>query len=68
MGNTKINSEFVWTLGYDDELQSEAIDVLMRNLSENKQDIVIFNGSRETKKEESSSDDFLFPKSFRNTI
>ena len=46
----KINSEFVWTLGDDDEPQSEAIDVLMRNLSENKHDIFIFNGLRETKK------------------
>ncbi len=46
----KLNSEFVWTLGDDDEPQSKTIDLLMKNLLANKHDIILFNGWRETKK------------------
>lgn len=46
----QIKSEFVWTLGDDDEPQSETIDLLMKNLFANKHDIIVFNGWRETKK------------------
>lgn len=45
----KIDSEFVWALGDDDEPLSETIDHLMKHLFENNYDIILFNGLRETK-------------------
>lgn len=45
----KVDSEFVWVLGDDDEPLSETIDHLMKHLFENDHDIIMFNGLRETK-------------------